>query len=84
MQPPYCQAIGSKTARRGAASQPVLTRSKLLEIERPLQPLPLLREATLLDLLHFLLPGPLEALLVCGGSVGSLENAQQRHLLSDA
>ena len=35
MWPPYFHAIGSKTVRRRAAPQPVFTRYKLLEIERP-------------------------------------------------
>jgi hypothetical protein len=34
MRSPYFHAIGSKTVRRRAAPQPVLTRYKLLEIER--------------------------------------------------
>jgi hypothetical protein len=35
VRPLYCHEIGSPTARRCVAPQPVLTRYKLLEIARP-------------------------------------------------
>jgi hypothetical protein len=48
-------------------------------LREPLKPLPLLLEATLLDLRLFFLPGTLDALLVCLGLCWVIENAQKRH-----